>query len=77
VNSSKRRYGKRRPRGEQKLKEVKIWVSESAYEKLDALAGEESLSWAFEKLVERELLRRAKKMERVMNTPANLVDSAC
>lgn len=63
-----RRYGKRRPKTSEEMCEVKVVVARSAKEKLDTLAGEESLGWAFEKLVEREISRRSKIMEK-MNTP--------
>jgi hypothetical protein len=63
-----RRYGKRRPKTSEEMCEVKVVVTRGAREKLDALAGEQSLAWAFEKLVEREISRRTRKMQK-MNTP--------
>lgn len=71
----KRRYGRRRPRSSEPMCEVKVEVRRSSKEKLDALAGDESLGWAFEKLVDREMMRRVKRMQKV-NTPINGNDSA-
>lgn len=70
-----RRYGKRRPRGSGEITKVQVYVSLSAKEKLDALAGEESLSWAFEQLVEREMNRRIRRYEK-MNTSITGNDSS-
>jgi hypothetical protein len=70
------RYGKRRPKTTEEMCEVKVVVAKSAKEKLDALAGKESLGWAFEKLVEREMMRRMRKMEK-SNTPIQDHDIAC
>jgi len=74
-----KKYGKRRPKTSEEMCEVKVVVAKSAKEKLDALAGEESLGWAFEKLINREISRREKLMHKaqVMNTPIQSADISC